>query len=241
MRVTDTFLAGFGYAANFGWICFGDGAPANGYSYANSSGTNYGVNLSLTGNLTGYAYGANIGWIIFEQSLGKPKLNLITGQFTGYAYSANIGWIALNTTLSTLATTSINRFDSDGDGIPDAWERFYFGNLTTANATSDSDGDGMSDLAEYLAGTDPTDRDSYLRITDQSYSPNHNTATITWTIVPTRQYRLEHNSELTGPWLDATGNFTPPSGATATRSAILSIGEGPPRQFFRVIAVPSLP
>ena len=46
--------------------------------------------------------------------------------------------------------------DSDGDGLPDDWELAQFGNLTTANATSDTDGDGTSDLAEYLAGTSPT-------------------------------------------------------------------------------------
>ena len=123
VRVTDTFLTGYAYAANFGWINFGDGAPANGYSYANTTGTNFGVNLSLSGDLSGYAYGANIGWIQFEQTQGQPRLNLITGEFTGHAYSANMGWIALDTTLyfsrklfgarklTELRSPSVSKFD----------------------------------------------------------------------------------------------------------------------------------
>jgi M6 family metalloprotease-like protein len=40
--------------------------------------------------------------------------------------------------------------DSDNDSIADDWEMQYFGNLTTANATSDFDKDGYSDRQEYL-------------------------------------------------------------------------------------------
>ena len=40
--------------------------------------------------------------------------------------------------------------DSDNDGIDDGWEFTWFGNLSTANATSDFDGDGYLDLQEYL-------------------------------------------------------------------------------------------
>lgn len=56
--------------------------------------------------------------------------------------------------------------DSDGDGLPDAWERALMqilgGDLTLADIRpeDDSDGDGMSNLDEYLAGTyafDPAD------------------------------------------------------------------------------------
>ena len=156
-RVLDTCLAGFAYAANFGWIHLGDGSPANGHTYANSSASDFGVNISPAGLLTGSAYAANIGWITFEQTHGQPELNLITGKITGHAYAANLGWIALDTPSSDLATITIARPDSDGDGIPDAWENLRFGNLTTANATTDHDGDGSSDATEYVADTLPKD------------------------------------------------------------------------------------
>ena len=51
--------------------------------------------------------------------------------------------------------------DSDGDGISDAWEQAYFGDMTSAFAGSDSDEDGLTDLEECLYGSDPlvTDTD----------------------------------------------------------------------------------
>ena len=47
--------------------------------------------------------------------------------------------------------------DSDGDGLPDAWEQMlidmYGGTLADINPDDDTDGDGISNLDEFLAGT----------------------------------------------------------------------------------------
>ncbi len=50
--------------------------------------------------------------------------------------------------------------DTDNDGISDAWEFKYFGDLVTANGTSDYDLDGLSDYGEYLARINPTLQDT---------------------------------------------------------------------------------
>lgn len=44
--------------------------------------------------------------------------------------------------------------DSDGDGVPDAYEQYYFGTLANG-AASDTDGDGITLLAERAGGTNP--------------------------------------------------------------------------------------
>ena len=44
--------------------------------------------------------------------------------------------------------------DSDGDGVPDAYEYYYYGTLANG-ANSDTDGDGITLLAEYTGGTNP--------------------------------------------------------------------------------------
>ncbi|MGV3532787.1 MAG: lamin tail domain-containing protein, partial [Chthoniobacteraceae bacterium] len=56
-----------------------------------------------------------------------------------------------------------NYLDSDGDGLPDAWESANGSNLLVADASSDSDGDGANNGAEFLANTDPQDGASVLR------------------------------------------------------------------------------
>jgi hypothetical protein len=64
----------------------------------------------------------------------------------------------------------LNRFefianDTDGDGLPDWWERAHGLNFTNAtDAATDDDGDGFTNLQEYLPGTDPANSASALRI-----------------------------------------------------------------------------
>ncbi len=47
--------------------------------------------------------------------------------------------------------------DSDGDGLPDAWEiRYGLDSRDASNASKDRDSDGYTNIEEYLNGTDPT-------------------------------------------------------------------------------------
>lgn len=46
--------------------------------------------------------------------------------------------------------------DEDGNGLPDAWERFFFFAAGAADPYQDRDRDGFYNLQEYAAGTDPT-------------------------------------------------------------------------------------
>jgi len=50
--------------------------------------------------------------------------------------------------------------DSDVDGMPDTWEFSNFGSLDEGPA-DDYDNDGFTNLAEYIAGTDPDDSSDY--------------------------------------------------------------------------------
>jgi endo-1,4-beta-D-glucanase Y len=56
--------------------------------------------------------------------------------------------------------------DSDGDGLPDNWEILHFGSVTNSAGfvPDDYDADGFNDGSEYIAGTDPADAQSYLKL-----------------------------------------------------------------------------
>ena len=77
-----------------------------------------------------------------------------TGSIPGI--SGNVDHDVFNGTTATLISTLVIVGDSDGDGMPDAWERLWFGGLGEP-ADGDYDLDGISNLDEYLAGTNPTD------------------------------------------------------------------------------------
>src|SRR5262249_45599170 len=102
-----------------------------------------------------------------------------------------------------LGFTSSNAFltfltDSDGDGLPDAWETTYFNDPSSADPDADPDGDGMSNRAEYLAGTDPTDPSSYLRIDPVTAPPG---AVVSFLPPPQRTYPVEYPDTLApGSW-----------------------------------------
>jgi hypothetical protein len=68
--------------------------------------------------------------------------------------------------------------DANGNGLPDAWEMNYFGNLDQF-ATGDYDGDGTNILAEYQNGVDPNKITFSFSVANQYVSTNVVTGVIT--------------------------------------------------------------
>ena len=85
--------------------------------------------------------------------------------------------------------------DTDTNGLPDWWELQYFGHLTGTDPNADADHDGMSNLAEWLAGTNPTNASSCLRLIAIP-SNNPNAFVVKWPSVAGKYYWLERSTNL---------------------------------------------
>ncbi|MFH0878598.1 MAG: fibronectin type III domain-containing protein [Lentisphaerota bacterium] len=69
----------------------------------------------------------------------------------------------------TNSTTITVPFDWNGNGIGDGWEWDNFSNLTNG-AAGDNDGDQAGNWEEYIAGTEPTNRNSYFAVSNLAQS-----------------------------------------------------------------------
>ena len=90
--------------------------------------------------------------------------------------------------------------DTDGDGMPDAWEIANGLNPNFNDAGLDPDGDGMTNLQEYLAGTDPHLPNSNLRLF--SLSEGGGNFYFNFVAVSNKTYTVQYRNSLsTGSWV----------------------------------------
>jgi hypothetical protein len=89
--------------------------------------------------------------------------------------------------------------DSDGDGLPDAWEDAHGLNKFSNDAALDPDQDGFANWKEYLAGTDPQNGASALRFT--SAKRNGDATDLSFEAIAGKTYSILYRTQLTsGSW-----------------------------------------
>lgn len=78
-------------------------------------------------------------------------------QMSGASFvsSHTLPWVSLQWKVGGTGDSKCNNDPSVSDGLPDIWERRFFGILGETNS-GDSDGDGQNNLTEYQNGSDPT-------------------------------------------------------------------------------------
>lgn len=121
--------------------------------------------------------------------------------------------------------------DIDGDQMDDDWEMAYF-NTLDRDGTGDCDGDGMTDRDEFLAGTDPTNGGSVLRVlTITSLSGGH--TMLVWSAVPGRTYQVQYKDSVSdSAWTDFPAAVT---AKTQTATFTDTDGRAAGYRFYRVL------
>ena len=134
---------------------------------------------------------------------------------------------------------AVTAVDSVGDGIPDAWRAAHFGGSgTTTNgqscASCDPDHDGMSNLQEFLAGTNPTNAASVLRISALTHTGAD--VTLSFQSVTGIVYRVEARDVLRlGGWSILLDGILGTGGAMQiTDPGVMVL----PEQLYRIRAQP---
>ena len=123
--------------------------------------------------------------------------------------------------------------DTDGDGLPDAWERRFFDGLG-AGALDDPDGDGIPNRDEFLGGTEPLNAASATRIVRVHMEESD--VCLFFTSVTGKAYRIECADEMTlGKWTPAGEQVSGNGGIVEARHRAAN---GARNLFYRVRVMP---
>ena len=124
--------------------------------------------------------------------------------------------------------------DFDHDGMADAWEAQYgFDTNNAADALQDFEGDHMINRDEYIAGTNPTNASSLLKL----MLSTTNAGVLEFMAESNIAYTVQYRTNLTyAPW----SNLTNISAQSQARTARANVPNPPPtrERYYRVVTPP---
>jgi hypothetical protein len=200
---------------------FADKQPARGANHTS-------FKLSKAGSALGL-FAAN-GTALDQLNFGAQATGISEGRLPdgGSAISRFPG------TATPGASNAPSVADSDGDGMPDDWETAHGLNPHLNDANLDGDGDGLTNLAEYLAGTDPANPSSNLVIAARAGA---NGPVLLIQAAQGHTYTIEYRDSLSsGAWQKFTNISAPAAGG----SVEIDAGAIGAARFFRVVT-PAVP
>jgi hypothetical protein len=177
---------------------------------------------------------------------GAGTLTNLSGVYT---FSTNVaGSMSIRAAVTNFASgpsgvnspsvTLIIQADADGDGVGDAWEQQYgFATNNVADGTLDFDADGMSNHDEFIAGTNPTNALSLLKLS----FPTNNYSSLEFVAQSNISYTVQYRTNLTtAPWLLLTNL----PGMTSVVRTITFPAPNPPltsERYYRIVTPELLP
>ena len=190
-------------------------------------------------------------------SISGNGLTIGAPTYLANAFGSGLNFISAVVSVSTNATPGMRTFtvtqggnvahangfleilpsvpDYNFDGLDDTFQRKWFPLFTVTNAgpAADPDGDGFLNSSENIAGTNPTNATSLLKI--DSIKHDITGARVTWRSVPGKSYQLLWRSPVNAAGWTAVG--TPVLASTTTTNKLDPIGTSTNR-FYSVQVLP---
>jgi hypothetical protein len=191
------------------------------------------------------------GWVTLSAtggSLAAGSNTTVTVSINTNANSLAVGGYSDTVTFTntTNGNGTTNRTVSLTVNLPswEQWQLNHFGctNCPQAAPTADPDGDGQNNLAEFLAGTDPTNSASALRIVDVTQESDD--VRITWTTAGGRTNAVQATAGdveggYTTNFIDISGLIIiSGSGDTTTNYVDVGGATNAPSRYYRIRLVP---
>ncbi|MEO7933317.1 MAG: LamG-like jellyroll fold domain-containing protein [Chthoniobacterales bacterium] len=149
-------------------------------------------------------------------SSGSPYYYVVTA-LNGMVESANSAE-ANGTTYTSVQTWRLTNFGT-------------VANVDAAADTADPDGDGWTNAEEFIAGTDPTNAASTLKISQLQMSGSN--ITVSFSTVSGKTYRVERSDTLeNGSWTIVQGNIAG-TGGTVQATDVDAAGQA--KRFYRIV------
>ena len=179
VSVSRTALSGYAWCEAAGWISLGSGTGP----YANTSATDWGVNVAYGANVpsggacSGYGWSETSGWINFAPKDGGVTIGA-DGTFDGYAWSETLGYIHFDKTSAVSVKTLPLNNPPSMSSLPTAAPSnpINIGQTTTfTDFATDPDGDTITytwDFGDSTSGTGAT-------VTHTYSTPGNYTVTVT--------------------------------------------------------------